>query len=170
MRKLRVIDTSVFCVWLRVPGFDHCGPTHDTWDFNRIDRALRQAEDEGEQFVLPLAVIIETGNHIAQSSGDRFPVAKRFVACIEKTANNESPWVFFGDQTSFWEPQKLIELTHEWIDHVASKSSFGDISIKQVADHYARTGSMEVLIFTGDAGLRAFEPAKPPLIPRRRKR
>jgi len=169
MKKLRIIDTSVFCVWLRVPGFDHCGPTHDFWDFDRIERELTQAEKEGEQFVLPLAVIIETGNHIAQSAGNRYQVAERFVDCIRKTTNNESPWVFFGDQTPFWEPQKLVELTSEWIQFVTSGSSFGDISIKKVAEYYAKTGNLEVLIFTGDAGLNAFQPEKPPLIPRRRK-
>ncbi len=167
MRKLRIIDTSVLCVWLQVHGFNHCGSAQDLWDYARIKNELAVAEQSGEQFILPLAVIIETGNHIAQSNGNRYQTAQRLVDCIQKTATDESPWVFFGHQTDFWAPEQLISLAKEWLDHVVGQASMGDISIKQVAEHYARTGA-KVLIFTGDSGLRSFQPSQPVQIPRRR--
>lgn len=167
MKKLRVLDTSVLCVWLQVPGFGNCGPAHDLWDYTRIADELALAEKNGEQFVLPLAVIIETGNHIAQSTGNRYKTAQSLVDCIQKTATDKSPWVYFGHQTEFWEAQKLIELANEWLKHVPAQSSMGDISIKQVAEYYAKTGA-EVYIFTGDSGLKAFQPTIPAPVPRRR--
>jgi len=167
MKKLRVIDTSVLCVWLQVPGFGHCGPDEDRWNYDRINTELVRAEENGEEFILPLAVIIETGNHIAQSTGDRYPTAQRLIDCIYKTANDQSPWTFFGQQTGLWEAEKLKELAEEWLNHVTAKSSMGDISIKQVADYYAKAGA-EVSIFTGDSGLRAFQPTIPVSVPRRR--
>lgn len=167
MKKLRVIDTSVLCVWLQVPGFGNCGPEHDLWDYARVANELAKAEKNGEQFVLPLAVIIEAGNHIAQSKGNRYQTAQSLVECIQKTAADQTPWVYFGHQTEFWEAQKLIELAGEWLSHVSAQSSMGDISIKQVAEYYAKTGA-EVSIFTGDAGLKSFQPSIPVSVPRRR--
>lgn len=40
---------------------------------------------------------------------------------------------------------------------------------KGVADYYAKSG-YEVEILTGDGGLKSYEPAKPPLIPRRKQK
>jgi hypothetical protein len=168
MRKLRVIDTSILCVWLQVPGFDHCSPTDDLWDNNRITKELIDAEKNGEEFILPLAVIIETGNHISQSKGDRYNTAQRLIDCILKTANDQSPWVYVGAQPNFWSAERLPQLAQEWLEHVTAQSSMGDISIKQVADYYAKTGA-EVTIFTGDSGLKSFQPATLELAPRRRK-
>lgn len=39
---------------------------------------------------------------------------------------------------------------------------------KDVADYYARAG-FRVTILTGDAGLKAYEPAVPAAVPRRRR-
>jgi len=167
MKKLRVLDTSVLCVWLQVPGFEHCGSDKDLWDYARISAELDKAQQAGEQFVLPLAVIIETGNHIAQSKGDRYTTAQRLVACIRKTAQDESPWIYFGHQTKFWESEKLMTLADEWLNHISAQASMGDISIKQVAEYYAKTGA-EVSIFTGDSGLKSFQPSVPVQVPRRR--
>ncbi len=32
MKKVLILDTSILCVWLDVPGMDTCGPDDDKWD------------------------------------------------------------------------------------------------------------------------------------------
>lgn len=68
MSKILVIDTSVLCVWLEVPGLVSCGTDADRWDKSRVDKKIQTEIDAKTTFVLPLASIIETGNHIAQSA------------------------------------------------------------------------------------------------------
>ncbi|MGV8691211.1 hypothetical protein ACV35Z_34765, partial [Pseudomonas aeruginosa] len=63
-KKVLILDTSVLCCWLRVPGKDTAGPLDDQWTPERID-ALIEQEKQQSTFVLPLATLIETGNHIA---------------------------------------------------------------------------------------------------------
>lgn len=64
MKKVLILDTSILCVYLEVPGKETCGFEDDRWDKKRVDRFLQEAE-ENYTFVLPLTAIVETGNHIA---------------------------------------------------------------------------------------------------------
>ena len=40
MRKILVIDTSILCVMLNVPGKETCGSQGDFWDKQRVDRII----------------------------------------------------------------------------------------------------------------------------------
>lgn len=71
MKRVLIIDTSILCVWLDVPGMGNCGPDHDKWDKRRVDEKIEAEKTNNTVFVLPLATIIETGNHIAQSAHSR---------------------------------------------------------------------------------------------------
>lgn len=62
--------------------------------------------------------------------------------------------------------QRLIA---EWPDLAKSGFSLGDATIREVAEYFAQSGS-EVVILTGDAGLKAYQPEKPVPIPRRRRK
>lgn len=42
-RKVLILDTSVLCCWLRIPGKDTAGPSDDQWTPERID-ALIEAD------------------------------------------------------------------------------------------------------------------------------
>lgn len=44
MRKVLIIDTSILCVWLQVPGMADCGPDHDKWDKQRVARKIQEEE------------------------------------------------------------------------------------------------------------------------------
>ena len=37
MKHLLIIDTSILCIWLDVPGMEICGPGHDRWDKMRVE-------------------------------------------------------------------------------------------------------------------------------------
>jgi len=65
MRKVLIIDTSILCVWLKVPNMETCGPKHDIWDHDRVQKKIDQERADRSTLVLPLATIIETGNHIS---------------------------------------------------------------------------------------------------------
>lgn len=63
MSSVCLIDTSIFTNILNVPGRNQ----------NKADvnHAFREYIDLGCTFILPMATIIETGNHIAQNGDGR---------------------------------------------------------------------------------------------------
>lgn len=169
MRKVLIIDTSILCVWLDVPGMGSCGPNHDRWDKQRVDLKIQDESQIGTTFVLPLATIIETGNHIAQSSHSRRERGQGLANLINKSADNETPWAAFSDQSILWSAERIKVLAETWPDLASQKLSLGDATIKDVAEYYAQM-DCKVEILTGDQGLKAYQPIAPSEIPRRRQR
>jgi len=170
MRRILVFDTSVLCVWLKVPGKSRCTTFRDTGgelSYTLIQKLIEKEEKEGSTFVLPLAAIIETGNHIAQAKGDRFSVATAFVDLIRKTADAHTPWAAFTEQAGLWDGVQLKEIARDFPRQASAKFSIGDMTIKRVAEYYAKAG-WHVSILTCDRGLQAYEPAVEPRKPRRR--
>lgn len=163
--RVLIMDTSVFCCLLAIPGKETCGSAEDRWDKERVEALL--ACEEGSTLVLPLATIIETGNHIAQAPGDRFAVATEFAEYLSATAKGSSPWAAFTEQAALWSSDRLSILAREWPALAAAQTSLGDATIKDVAEFYAGA-NFEVEIVTGDAGLKSYEPVRRPAVPRRR--
>ncbi len=56
------------CVWLAVPGMGTCVPDNEKWDKPRVDTKINAEIEAKATLVLPLATLIETGNHIAQAN------------------------------------------------------------------------------------------------------
>lgn len=169
--KIILIDTCTLCVWLKVTDMDSCGPDDDRWDYDRINEKIENEIKNGTTFVLPLATIIETGNHIAHSRGDRYPAANALCEIVIKSADEETPWAAFSQQELLWKGDGLKSLVNRWVKTVVSGQSLGDASIVDVANLYYSMG-YEVEILTGDEGLKAYQPIiplSPKLIPRRKK-
>jgi hypothetical protein len=169
MRKVLILDTSILCVWLDVPGMAECGPAGDKWERTRVANKIRSEEQDTTTFVLPLASIIETGNHIARAAHSRYERGELLADLMKKSANQETPWAAFSEQSVLWSPEKLVALANTWPSLATRKFSLADATIKDVAEYYAQMG-YRVEILTGDTGLRAYEPATPPEIPRRKRR
>lgn len=167
-RRVLILDTSVLCCWLQVPGKDQAGTQEDRWTHARIEAVLCEEQKQGSTFVLPVATLIETGNHIAQVAGDRFGLATQLAGYLRKAADADSPWAAFTEQSGLWQAENLQRLADDWPSHAAQKLSIGDVTIKEVAEYYHRAGFF-VEILTGDAGLKAYQPTQPLLIPRRRR-
>ncbi|MBC7453611.1 MAG: hypothetical protein H7335_07885 [Massilia sp.] len=167
-KRVLILDTSVLCCWLQVPGKEEAGPVHDRWNHARIDHLLKRERAKDSTFVLPLATLIETGNHIAQAPGHRFDRASSLATYLREAADAQSPWAAFVDQTSLWQSENLRLLADTWPHLAVGGTSIGDHTIKDVAEYYARAGYF-VEILTGDAGLKAYEPVRPAAIPRRRR-
>jgi len=169
MKKVLIIDTSILCVWLDVPDMNNCGPDNDKWDRDKVQEKIAEEQENNATFVLPLATIIETGNHISQAAHSRKDRADALADLMKKSADQQTPWAAFSEQSTLWTSQKLKALADSWPELAASKLSIGDATIKDVADYYAQMGFM-VEILTGDQGLKSYEPAQPVEIPRRRKK
>ena len=162
-----ILDTSVLCCWLQIPGKEEAGPLHDRWNHQRISTLLAKERANQSTFVLPLATLIETGNHISQAPCQRFECASSLAACLQDAADAQSPWAAFTDQSPLWQADRLRELAATWPKLATGGTSIGDATIKNVAEYYARAGYV-VEILTGDEGLKAYQPTQPALVPRRR--
>jgi hypothetical protein len=160
-RVILVIDTSVLCVHLAVPGKETCGPSSDTWDHERVAQKLKDAEGNGDQIVVPIAAVIETGNHIANVKGDRYSAAARFCSLLQQAASEEAPWSWFANHDEHWDAAALRVYSLTWAEQAKQGLSLADVSISKVADYYARAGR-KVEILTGDAGLKRLEPVPSP--------
>lgn len=165
--KVLILDTSVLCCWLKVPGKDTAGPQHDLWDYSRIKILLDDERQQGSFFVLPLATLIETGNHIAQAPSNRYRCANRLADHLRDAVDGNTPWAAFTEQSPLWDKENLCSLASNWPMLANAGTSIGDATIKEVAEYYASAGYV-VEILTGDSGLKAYQPASPTLTPRRR--
>lgn len=146
---------------------DDCGSDKNKWNYERISKKIKNEIKNKSTLVLPMATLIETGNHIAQANGDRYTIATALANIMKKVANEEEPWAAFTFQNKLWNEGSLIKLADHWPILAAQGISIGDATIKDVADYYVESGySVEIL--TGDAGLKAYEPSTAN-IPRRRK-
>ena len=168
MKKVLILDTSILCVWLRVPGKVTCGPDNDRWTYNRVKEKIDSEIKSGTTLILPLASIIETGNHIAQAKGDKHDIVNSFVEHIENALDGTVPWAAFTEQSNLIGNDALKQTLSSWKETALSGQSLGDALIVAVANYYAKYGS-QVEIFTGDEGLKAFEPSVPTprIVPRR---
>lgn len=110
MNRVVVIDTSILCVWLGITGKDSCGPDSDRWDRKRVEQKMEQEESGSSTFVLPLATIIETGNHISQAPDNRWEKAKALADLIKKCSDEKSRWAAFSEQGPLWEQEKMCNL------------------------------------------------------------
>jgi hypothetical protein len=157
-QKVLIIDTSILCVWIGIPDKETCGPNHDKWDKERVEAFIQRETGDGAPLVLPLASIIETGNHIAQArTAQKRDLAISLSDKMKMAAEEKTPWAAFTDQQDLWDSDGLKKLADEWPDLAVQGISLGDATIKSVADRYVRAGFL-VEILTGDVGLKSLEP------------
>lgn len=169
MRKVLVIDTSILCVWLKIPNMDTCGSDDDQWNFERVNQLIKEEIRNKTTLVLPLATILETGNHIAQAASRRYETAQALAEIMIAAVDEKTPWAAFTEQSSLWDKESLKKLASEWPSLATQCISIGDATIKSVAEYYAKM-DFQVEILTGDGGLKAYQPSTPAPIPRRRKK
>ena len=93
------VDTSVLCELLQVPG--------KSQQHRAIREEFELRMEGGERFVIPITAVIETGNHIAQATGDRRSAAERFCKLLASAASEEAPFVI---QQERWDERFLDEL------------------------------------------------------------
>ena len=87
---VRFIDTSGMLNLLEVP--EMCS------DAEAVKEQWKEVLRAEDVLILPVATIIETGNHIAHiSNGNaRRTIAGKFGEYLRKTAEGEAPWQLYG--------------------------------------------------------------------------
>lgn len=155
MAKILIIDTSIMCVWLKVPGMETTGKNSEyTQDI--VAQHIEEEKKKGTKLVLPITTIIETGNHIAHANGNKEQSVEDLCSMIISSANGETPWIAIDMQHSLWDADNLPVLVEEWKKTaISEKQSIGDAAIVQIAKRFSST--CEVEIFTGDGGLKNYE-------------
>lgn len=153
MSSICLIDTSVLTNLLNVPNRNQ----HK----DMVGHAYKEYVELGCTFILPMASIIETGNHIAQNGDGRVrrEVAQRFVMAVKAAFEGTAPW-----KPSEFPSSKEISLWLDAFPELAGKNksadklsegtSFGDLSIiKEFEKCCARFAMSEVFVWSLDSDL-----------------
>ncbi|MEO7837039.1 MAG: hypothetical protein ABIS21_05305 [Acidimicrobiales bacterium] len=128
MVKVTLIDTSILCELLQVPG--KCEPERKAEMWDEVD----VRSDEGERMMLPMTALVETGNHIVQCGGDRHVVAQRLVDFLHLVLQADSPFLV---------PE--LEFGRDFVAALAGGASTGQ-TLAQLATHKVGTGDVAILV------------------------
>lgn len=146
--SVALIDTSVFCNIVPVPGRDQ--------DRATVQARLKELVAAGTTLLLPLATVLETGNHIAQmkTGQKRREAATRFCKLIGDALENAAPWGL----TQLWQEEDLRDWLHEFPGHAMQGRGMGDLSIikeweRQRSLHRAR----RVFVWSSDGHLSSYD-------------
>lgn len=155
MPEVHFVDTSILLELLAVPG--KC----------QQPAVVKKRHDEligdGAQFVLPVATVIETGNHIVHlpDGAHRRDCAQRFVGLLRLVASDRLPWAL---HSVAWDERMLVKLC----DGTANTGPFvelaaagilgtGDLAILAECESYSeRTAHVKVRVWTLDEKLDAY--------------
>lgn len=107
MSDVVIVDTTVLLNVLDIPQRNQ----HRDAVLAEFDALV----DGGASILLPMAVVFETGNHIAKLSdgGRRRHHAERFCDQVRKTLEGEAPWTL----VPLPEPADLAQCLDEFPDH-----------------------------------------------------
>ena len=149
------IDTSVLCNLLKVPGRSD--------DYQAVQDEFERRRKRGAKFILPITTLIETGNFIAQSGGDRHAAAGRFEAAVQAAASADPPWIIRDVQWSTHFLEHLLagnSTGSTLVEHFAAKGlAAGDLAILIERDEFINSTSFsDVRIWTLDEKLDVYNP------------
>jgi hypothetical protein len=152
-----LIDTSVFCELIAVPNL--CKQHQD------FLVELRRKVEEDETLLLPMATILETGNHIGQNGNgtSRRQTAQRFVHQVHGAISGQAPFtptpLFTADELVQW----LSEFP-DWAqrsDRKGKGSGLGDLSImKEFNRQCLLHPSRRIYIWSKDMHLQSYDTAQ----------
>jgi hypothetical protein len=143
-----LMDTSVFCNILNVEG---CNQDHES-----VIAVLKTFIRQRDTLLLPMAAVIETGNHIAHiPDGElRRQTAVRFSGQVKEAITGNAPWTAMR----FWEPEQLLSWLADFPDHAMRKIGMGDLSIiRDWESMRALHRERRVLIWSLDSDLASYD-------------
>lgn len=157
MSAIVLLDTSVYLNVLDVPDNNQ----HRDEIFREFGKRLKQ----DDHFLLPMATIWETGNHIADldNGGSRYRFGKLLVDQVTAAVNGDAPY----RPTHFPEQQEFLEWLADFPQYAKrSKSakkvregvSLSDLTIIKEWERTRRLNPMrQVLIWSLDADLAGYD-------------
>lgn len=148
MKAVAIVDTSIFCNILNIPNMNS-SRSKVVDDFEKLVK-------EDTSFLLPMAAVYETGNHIAQlpNGGNRRRFAEVFVEQVQQAINGDAPWIILQvptlEEIGMW----LVEFP----DSAMRNVSMGDLSIiKEWEKAKKRTPYLRVFIWSLDQDLMGYD-------------
>ena len=142
------VDTCVLTNLLDVPGFNQ--------KRDEVRRAYEKKIKTNDTFVIPLAVLVETGNHIAQLKGDKYTVAQNFSRLILEAIHGNGNLSL----THKISPEQIQEIMEGFPDNAVQQDrGFGDLSIiSQFEDYWKNKQPLgKMCIWSLDHHLQGFE-------------
>ena len=157
MSAIWLLDTSIYLNVLDVPGFSQ--------HREAVLEQFRERVHARHRFLLPLASIWETGNHIAHvpEGGARYRLAQKFVADVQAALDGKAPYTpthfpgrdtFAGWLSAFPEFAKR----NKSADKSREGTSLADVSlIKEWEQICERSPGWQVGIWSLDADLQGYD-------------
>lgn len=133
MSAIVIVDTSVLLNIIDVPG-------RNQHKAEVLDRLAVLIEGNDHLFI-PMAAIVEVGNHIAHVGGDgerRRNVAARFVREVRSALADEAPW----KPVNFPSNQEVLNWLDEFPASAMRGVGMGDLSIRQEWESCCRKYAM----------------------------
>lgn len=126
MSNVHFIDTSVLVELLNIPMMnEHHAQTKAEYE---------RLANNGDVFVLPIAVLVETGNHIAHiSDGNlRYTIAGHFSSLIQQAVESQNNW-----NTAPGITEKILKSIIKYFPEKArQRIGLGDVSIVEQFEDY----------------------------------
>ncbi|MGL5196212.1 MAG: hypothetical protein ACRC8Y_21705 [Chroococcales cyanobacterium] len=148
MADVSIVDTSVFCNVLNIPKLND--------ERGLVMEQLRDFLEKGTHLLLPMAVVYETGNHIAHISEGRLrrQCAQSFVVQVKMAIAGETPWTVMQVPT--------LDEVQLWLtgfpDSATQGKGMGDLSIVQEWEKSRRLfPNRRVFIWSLDTHLQGYD-------------
>jgi predicted nucleic acid-binding protein len=155
MSAIVIVDTTVLLNILNVPGRNESRA--------EVLAELEKLIEASDHLFIPMAAIVEVGNHIAQLGNGalRRDAAKRFIVEVRKALADEAPW----KPINFPSNQEVLSWLDAFPDAAMQGLGMGDLSIKKEwEDLCAKYRMSRVRVWTLDDNLAGLDRA---VVPRR---
>lgn len=148
MNEIVIVDTSIVDNLVPVPGWNQ--------DAEQVQSQFEHFIKGRAEFILPVAVIIETGNHIAGlgDGGLRRATAVRFTTFVTRALTPEMPFALSPELTR----DELLATMARWPDDALHGLGVADLSIVRLWEGQVQlNAARRVLIWSTDTHLAGFD-------------
>lgn len=158
MSSIVVVDSTVMLNILDVPGRNQAREA--------VLTRLGELIEAGDHLFIPMAAIVEVGNHIAQvaKGAHRRATAERFVVEVRRALSNEAPW----KPINFPSNDEVLGWLDAFPDSAMQGIGMGDLSIRKEWEELCRRHSLShVWVWALDGDLAGLDRRVP--VPQRRR-
>ena len=126
MSTVHFIDTSVLVELLNIPNMNA--------NHAQVKAEYQQLAVNQDIFVLPIATLVETGNHIGQikNSSIRYDISGKFSQMVTQAVRSENHWNVIPELSS----EILSKMMSNFPNWTVTCSGFGDLSIVEQFEDY----------------------------------
>jgi hypothetical protein len=121
---------------------------------NKARAAVDEIIGRSGTLILPLSVVIETANHVAQASHSRRVKAQQLFDRVVASLNGTHPWKQFDEPLRLWNEKWYLQAQKEWPDYADRRVGLADYSIAAISKYFFELGA-EVITLTSDEALKA---------------